>query len=68
MAVPDWVIDRMRSGGDGEGYRLAAELLSEIGKDIAGIPVSYTHLAGSLHVSRDDRPGASMASSGAWTL
>jgi 5,10-methylenetetrahydrofolate reductase len=39
MEVPDWVIDRMRSGGDGEGYRLAAELLSEIGKDIAGIHI-----------------------------
>jgi 5,10-methylenetetrahydrofolate reductase len=39
MAVPDWVIDRMRSGGEGEGYRLAAELLSEIGKDIAGIHI-----------------------------
>ena len=39
MAVPDWVIDRMRAGGDGEGYRLAAELLSEIGRDIAGIHI-----------------------------
>lgn len=39
MAVPDWVIDRMRTGGEGEGYRLAAELLSEIGKDIAGVHI-----------------------------
>ncbi|MEA4882834.1 MAG: methylenetetrahydrofolate reductase [Clostridia bacterium] len=37
--VPDWIIDRMRSGAADEGYRLAGELLAEIGPSISGIHV-----------------------------
>jgi 5,10-methylenetetrahydrofolate reductase len=39
MAVPDWVVERMRTGGEGEGIRLAAELVREIAPAIAGIHI-----------------------------
>lgn len=39
IVVPDWVVERMRTGGEGEGMRLTAELLKQIAPDVAGIHI-----------------------------
>lgn len=39
IVVPDRVVERMRTGGDGEGLRLTAELLREIAPLIPGIHI-----------------------------
>lgn len=39
IVVPDWVVERMRTGGEGEGMRLAAELLRQITPVIPGIHI-----------------------------
>jgi 5,10-methylenetetrahydrofolate reductase len=39
IVVPNWVVDRMHAGGDGEGMRLTAELLRAITPMIRGIHI-----------------------------
>lgn len=39
IVVPDWAVERMRTGGEGEGLRLTADLLKEIGSYIPGIHI-----------------------------
>lgn len=39
IAVPDWVVERMRTGDEQEGLRLTAELLKEIAPAIPGIHI-----------------------------
>jgi 5,10-methylenetetrahydrofolate reductase len=39
IAVPDWVVDRMRDKGEEEGLRLTAELLREMGPLVDGIHI-----------------------------
>jgi len=39
IVVPDWVVERMRTGGDGEGLRLAGELVAQIAPMVAGIHI-----------------------------
>jgi methionine synthase / methylenetetrahydrofolate reductase(NADPH) len=39
IVVPDWVVERMRTGAEGEGLRLTAELLRQIAPIIPGIHI-----------------------------
>jgi 5,10-methylenetetrahydrofolate reductase len=39
IVVPDWVVERMRTGGPGEGMRLTEELLREMAPLIQGIHI-----------------------------
>lgn len=39
IVVPDWVVERMRTGDEQEGLRLTAELLKEIAPAIPGIHI-----------------------------
>lgn len=53
IVVPDWAVERMRTGGEGEGMRLTAELLRAISPMIHGIHIfpmnSSERVLGVLH-------------------